>query len=344
MKISMLSTWSLFCGASVHAQLIGNAWVKQGHKPTVFAPHGVPLTETQDEPWVIRNYSLAKSASLDPAPLLDMDSDIFLLQQIPQMPIKSLLPIASKIRSKAKTVVVIHQGRPPSSELCEFPWDAVVCFDERYRRFLVNLFSEEKIHIIPYPCYPVKHGDKIEAREKLRLSPDKMILFIYGVAVHQYFHLLPLMERINKENPLIFVVITGVRDWFDLFEAAKRRYDFIALEMRRPSMDELYTYLHASDALIYHRDSSVDVVVPSTIYTCMGSGCPILALYSNFVETLETEVLKYKNLDELQELLLRGRDKLQSTVEAAAKYANRNSADNIAIKFIELFERLKERR
>ena len=83
-------------------------------------------------------------------------------------------------------------------------------------------------------------------------------------------------------------------------------------------------------------------MVASTIYVCMGAGCPILASASNFVETLKREVLKYKRLDELEKLLLKKEGKLESVVEAATKYVNRNSADKIAMKFIRLFKKSKE--
>jgi len=152
------------------------------------------------------------------------------------------------------------------------------------------------------------------------------------------------MERINKKNPLVLVVFTGIKDWFDLFEVARSRYDFIKPKMETLSENKLYPYLHACDAMIYHRDSSVDVVVPSSIYKCMGSGCPILAFNSNFVETLKKEVLKYKNLDELQKLLLEKRDIMKSTVEAATKYVNRNSGGKIARKFIQLFKSLESQK
>ncbi len=342
MKIGMMSTWNVPCGASVHAKFVGTAWVLSGHKLTVFAPYSTPIIGKQDEPWIIRNYSLSKGSSFDSQPLLDKDYDIFLLQYIPPMPMKQLLHIAPKIKKKAKTVVIIHEGNSPGKELCKFPWDAVVCFDERYKRFLTNVFPEKKIHIITYPCHPVEHGNKVEARKKLFLPQDKMVLFIYGIAVHHHIPLLPTIERVGKGKPLLLLVHTNVQDWFDIYEAIKSRYIFIDLRMGILELNELYTYLHASDALIYHRDSSVDIVVASTIYQCMGAGCPILASDTNFVETLNREVLKYRNLNELQRLLLDPdlKDRLRSTVEAAIKYANHNSAVKIAKKFIQLFKRL----
>jgi len=342
MNIAMMSTWNVPCGASVHSKLIGNSWIKAGHKLTIFAPYGVPIIEKQNESWIKRNYSLNKDDSFDAELFLDNDFDIFVLQQIPPMPIKRLLSIAPEIKKKAKTVVIIHEGNPPGRELRKFPWDAVVCFDKRYKKFLKEAFNDKKIRIINYPCHPVLHGDKIKTRKNLDLPKDKMILMVYGIAVHHYFHIIPTLQRVNKERPLMLVVFTGVRDWFDLFRTARTEYKFINPQMDVLTTEKLYKYLHASDALIYHRDSSIDVVVASTIFECLGSGCPILASDSNFVETLGNEIIKYGGLDKLEELLLSPdiKDKFKNTVEIATRYAEHNSADNIAEKYIKLFKSL----
>jgi hypothetical protein len=199
---------------------------------------------------------------------------------------KELFNIFPRIKEKAKTVLIAHQGsvsRDPY--FAKFDWDAIVCFGERWKRFLVDVFPAKKIHIIPYPCHPISHGDKTEARRKLGLPEDKKIVFIYGISLHKYLHLLPSIERVYKKYPLILLVLTIVDDWFDLFEAVKHRYNFIALRKEVLPIEELYTYIHSFMQVIvfiYHTDSSQDVVLSSTVHTCMGAGRPILAHYSNF--------------------------------------------------------------
>jgi len=261
------------------------------------------------------------------------------------MPIEKVFAIRSKIKEKAKTVLVVHEGRIPSNpSLFQFGWDAVACFDERYKNFLVNVFPEEKIHIIPYPCHSIRQGDKSEARKELNFPLDKKILFTYGIGVHQYLHLLPTLERLNSRYSLIFLIATEHKDWFDLFETLKRRYNFIELRRETPVVERLYTYLHASDAFIFHKDSSQDVVVSSTVYMCLGSGCPILTHATNFVETLNKEVIKYSDLDELSEkigAIFEGNGENKESLEAAREYVKKNSSYKIAEKFIQLFKTLK---
>ncbi|MBI4723294.1 MAG: hypothetical protein HY769_09945 [Candidatus Stahlbacteria bacterium] len=340
MRIGMMTPWSRFCGASMHAEFIGKEWIKQGNELTVFAPYGGPILQKKDEPWVIRHYGLGSAADFDKSPILDTDYEVFVFQQVPEMPSKKLLRLANKISQKSKLVTIIHEGKVPGKAVCNIPWDAVICFDKRYKRFLSTAFPEDKIHIIPYPCHPVKRGDKHKAREKFGLPLDRMIIMIYGVAIHQYFHLLPMMNRINKEKPILFMIFTPVKDWAELYEAVGTKYKFIELKIESLSLDKLYEYLHCSDALIYHRDSSVDVVVPSTIYSCLGAGCPIFALGSNFVETLDMEVIKYGGLNELEKLLLGDKKRWEMAIEVSANYVTRNSAEKVAKKFIKLFKSL----
>jgi len=340
MKIRMMSTWNVPCGASVHAQLIGTAWRDQGHEVTVLAPKGIPILASQEEPWVERYYTMGKRGVFNSRQILDKDYDVFLLQHISPMPMKKLLRNAAKIKEKAKAVVVIHEGRPPGKDVAEFPWDAVICFDHRYKSMLKGTWDEDKIHVIPYPCHPVRQGDKLEVRKKLNLPRDKMIAMVYGISVHHYLHILPALERVNQKKPLELIVFTGIRDWYDLFRVLSTEYSFVRPYMDTLPIDKLYSYLHAADAMIYHRDSSVDVVVASTIFATMGSGCPIFASGSNFVDTLKKEIVKYRGLDELEKFLLSDAREWEQTIADALKYAKKNSSIEIAKKLTRLFKKL----
>jgi len=338
MKIGMMSTWNVPCGAAVHAELIGRSWVEKGHKLTVFAPLEEVKTREKDEPYVIRNYS---ENYLDPEPFIETDYKVFVHHNISKMPMKELFDIFPWIKEKAKTVLVAHQGSVPRDPyFAKFDWDAIVCFDERWKRIFVEVFPAEKIHIIPYPCHPIRHGDKAEARQRLGLPEDKKIILIYGISLHKYIHLLPRIERLSRKYPLILLVSTSVDDWFDLFEAVKHRYNFIELRKETLPTEELYTYLHASDCLIYHTDSSHNAVLSSTVHTCMGAGRPILTHYSNFVERFDKEVLKYGDIEEKLIDVFEDSEACKATLNAASEYVKLNSAEVIAQKFIQRFEML----
>jgi len=346
MKIVMMSRWNIPCGVSLHAELIGREWVKMGHDLQVLAPVEVEGYRCDvDEPYVKRCYTLRNKPGyfFDPEPFLRQDCDIFVVQNLEILPMEDLIEIYPLIREKAKTVFVVHEGKPPKDTIFyEFDWDAVVCFDERYKRFLKDIYSGDKIKVIAYPCHPIMHGDKVKARKKLGLPLDKKIIFNYGIGIYRHLHLLPILERLNRDYPLILLTLTHIQDWYDLFEAEKGRYQFIELRKGDIPIRELYAYLHASDALLVHKDSAEAIVVPSTVNLCLGSGCPILAYDTNFFETFDREVLKYSALEQALKDVFEERERVKETLRNAEKYVRENSSYGIAKNLIELFESLPE--
>jgi len=176
------------------------------------------------------------------------------------------------------------------------------------------------------------------------LPQDRKIIFNYGLGVFRHLHLLPTVERLSKRYPILFLTLTDVEDWFELFAGLQGRYEFLETRKGPVSTEELYAYLHASDALVIHKDTSAAVVVSSTAYLCLGSGCPILAYDTNFFETLGDEVIKYRSLEELAQRLediFEGKENVGRTLETAEKYVSENSGWEIGKTFVTLFESLR---
>lgn len=347
MKIAMMSRWNIPCGVSLHAELIGRAWVEMGHELAVLSPVELKGYQCEDdEPYVTRCYTLREYRDtprffFDPQPFLTFGYDVFVVQNLEILPMEEFLKVYPFLKEQAKTVFVVHEGKPPRDRIFyEFDWDAIVCFDGRYRAFLKEIYNEEKIKIIPYPCHPVMHGSKAEARRKLGLPLDKKIIFNYGIGVYRHLHLLPTIKRVCRDYPLILLTLTHIEDWYELFDAARTIYPFIELRKGDIPMRELYTYLHAADALLVHKDSAEAIVVPSTAHLCLGAGCPILAYDTNFFETFDGEVVKYQELGEVLREVFRGNPRIKSTLKAAGHFVRRNSAAVIAKAFIGLFESL----
>lgn len=345
MNIKMMSRWNIPCGVSTHAELLGRALVKMGHNLKVLAP--VEYDDYQvdkDESYVSRCFRLPKKKEgffFDPEPFLEDNCDVFVVQNLEIMPMEDLLKIYPKIKERAKTVLVVHEGKPPNnSTFYKFNWDAVVCFDERYKRFLCNIYPEDKIHIIPYPCYPLMPGDKKEARLKMNLPLDKKIIFNYGIGIYRHLHLLPTIERVSKKYPLIFLTLTHIQEWYELFDAVRLRYKFIELRNGKLPINTLYTYLHASDCLLIHKDSAEAIVLSSTAYLCLGAGRPILAHNTNFFATFDKEVLKYSSLSEALEDVFEQKDNVKSVLKTAEEFVKENSSSEVAKKFIQLFDSL----
>jgi hypothetical protein len=348
MKIGMLSRWNTACGVSLHAELIGREWIKMGHSLTVFAPNNIrPVKE--DEEYVIRCYSDEgdhKKTFFHPEPFGDIDYDILVAEMVEWVPLEPLRKIFPEIRKKAKTVYVVHERKLPTNPMFyDFEWDAIVCFDERYKRQWSNF--EDKTHIIPYPAGYLRRRNKQEARKKLGLPPNVKIIFSYGWAPELHvFPILPSLQELSKQLSFVYLVLADPE--YTTKEIEKlRNYEFIELRPELPPIDRIFTHLHASDIYLIHKQKEEvregEAVVPSAILMCIGASTPIVTSDTEFVWFLDKEVIKYSNRAELERVIagiLTGEMDIGNTLKAAKEYAISHSPKIIANDFIKLFKRL----
>jgi len=346
MKIAMMTPWNVACGVSIHAELIGREWVKAGHELKVFAPKEEDkLPTARDEPFVRRCYSRGKDFQgglkglwLDSEPLLKSDYEVFVAQNLELLPVRELAKIFPEIRSKAITILVIHEGNKSclaSSEYQAFNWDAVVCFDERYRTEFSQVFCTERIRLIPYPAHPKLLGDKEESRKKLGLPPKRKIILTYGISVQQHLPVLLAIERLNKALPLKYLLLAHETP-AQILNQVKANYDFVEVREGAHSIEQLYSYLHASDVILLHKQSA-GLVVSSSVYLCLGSGCPIVIFKGSYTKDLGQEVFKYNDLYELRELLILVFDGESPSQGAIDKFLAEKAASKVASSFIQLF-------
>nr|CBH37237.1 hypothetical protein BSM_07140 [uncultured archaeon] len=67
--------------------------------------------------------------------------------------------------------------------------------------------------------------------------------------------------------------------------------NFVDLKIKAVSINELYTYLHATDELLIHKEfPRYKAVISSTVGQTLGSGCPILFHDLNYVELHGNEI------------------------------------------------------
>jgi glycosyltransferase involved in cell wall biosynthesis len=356
MKIGMMCLWNAANGPSIHAELVGRAWVTLGHRLRVFSatkhPDARP-TFQEDEGFVIRHFTVdeiipfTRAASFDPTPLLGEEYEVFVAQNVERLPADRLLEVFPEIQERALTVQVVHEGKAPEDPLYyKFDWDAIVCFDQRYKDFLVKSFPAEKIHMIPYPCHPLEVGHKGEARKRLGLPPDEKIVFSFGFRPKDVIPVLDALKDVDVEYPLRYVIIANPESDVRELRDAERKYDFIDLQVKPIPLDELYAYLHASDTLLIHRESSpkYKAVLSSSVCQVLGSGCPILFHESNYVELHGNEILKYRDFGDMKAKLIdlfQGKFNL-GTVKA---FLEDHNAERIGERFVRLFqEGMKNRR
>ncbi|MDI6704199.1 MAG: hypothetical protein QME40_05985 [bacterium] len=340
MRIAMMGAWNTDSGVAVHAEPLGRAWIKMGHRLTVFSFikddfHGEGFTG-EDEDYVIRCFGTQdKTNFLDPRPILTSDFDIFVVQDLRMLPVEKLAKIFPLIKDRARTIHIVHENRlPDEAWFYQFDWDKVVYFD-KWQEFLKEVYPDAKF--IPFPCFGVRRGDKLEAKKRLGLPLDKKIIYSFGQrGYHSYLRYLP--QEIKDEAVLLHVVSkeyqmleeTSSPDWMII-----RREDVLS----RERFDD---YLFASDAAIFHKfQSRYRAVVSSTVFQALGCGCPIFVpKQSDFFHPLQNEVIRYGDAEELNRKLLElveDEEPYKRIKDAAEGFVLMNSPDEIAKRYIGLF-------
>lgn len=130
----MMCLWNAANGPSIHAELIGKAWIDLGCQLVVFSAKKHPdarPTLQEDEDYVTRLFEVdevkpfTRASHFDSSPLLNESYDIFVAQNVERLPAEKLLELFSKIKEKAATVMVVHEGKSPDDPLYyKFDWDA----------------------------------------------------------------------------------------------------------------------------------------------------------------------------------------------------------------------------
>jgi len=153
------------------------------------------------------------------------------------------------------------------------------------------------------------------------------------------------MKKVAEEYPLKYVIIANPESGVGELREAKKEYDFIDLQVKPLPLDELYTYLHASDALLIHRESSqkYKAVVSSSVCQVLGSGCPILFHKSNYVELHGDEIVKYRDFEDMKAKLI---DLFNNEfdIKRVETFLKDYKDERIAERFLQLFEELIETR
>jgi hypothetical protein len=353
MKICLMGGWNTDSGASLHGELIGREWVRHGHKLIVltfkeYAFHGTQITG-EDEDYVDRCYTVRGYNPLEfnPLPFLTSDYEIFVVEDLGMLPKEPLGQIFYRVKKKASVVNIIHDGRlSEDPAFYQFEWDAIVCFDERYKKFLKEVYDLDKIHTISYPCHSLQRGSKEDARKLLDLPLDKKIVFGFGPASEKILDDIDALYNIAEEYPLMLLILNKKKEILKKFNSLVGSGKLeIKTREEAPDINKLYKYLHAADLLLFNKEAPQWVVISSTVYQTLGSTCPIVARNAGFISDLNQEVLKYTNHDELEDCIrsvFNQSKKYKETINAALEFVKINSAEKVAERYIELFNRLKK--
>ncbi len=343
MRIGIMAAWNTTSGVAMHAEPVAKAFIELGHKVTVFTfnkndCHGEGFT-AKDESYVIRCFGTrTHTNALDPRPFLENDYDILLIEDVGMLPVEKLIDIFPVLKHKAKIIHVVHENR-----ICEhswfykLDWDKVVYFDHR-QDFMKKIYPDAEY--IPFPCFPLRKGNKQAAKKRLGLPANKKIIYSFGHrGYHSYYRDLP--PKLKKNSVLLHVIETDYQMLEELTPATWR----IVKKSDVLSTKEFDDYLFAADAIILHKFQSREhAVVSSTVYQALGAGCPIFVpSQSDFFHEWKTEVLHYRDITALNKKLvdLFGDKRQQKQLrDAGEKFVRSHSPEVIAQQFLDLFERI----
>lgn len=342
MKIGMMCAWNTDSGVAVHAEPIGKAWIEAGHELMVFSfikddYHGEGLTG-EDEKFVIRCFGTEfRSKHFDPIPFITSDYDIFVIQDIGVLPKEPLAKIFHLIKKKAPVIHVVHENilsKDPA--FYWFDWDAVVYFDKR-QEFLKKIYNNT--YFIPFPCFPVRSLRRETARKQLNLPDDKKIVLFFGQRGYTPY----LPTRVHDLKDVIFLILGPKK--MDILEKFSPDPQIILKEEKVLGKDKFDLYFSASDAVVLHKfQSKYEAVVSSTAFQAIGLGTPLLVTrHSDFFHPFTTEVLKYRDREELKNHLLEilyNEEKQKKVKHNALNFAEKYSGESIGGEYIRLFERL----
>jgi hypothetical protein len=350
-----MSPWNVIDGVSLHAIPLAREWEKMGHKIIVFAPKEKHVAIQKDESNVFRCYNnqrkfpyfpkwLFERPYLDEKPFLESNYEILMVENLGMMPAHLMQNIWPKIKEKAKTALIIHEGEaflPPDFFPLAKKFDKVVCFDRRFLKVLENKISLKKIAIIPYPSFPTRLADKNEMRSELNLSKNKKIIFAFGLKMDQHFPTLDTLEKINKKIPLIFLLVTAEKGFLQtaLGKKVQEKYPFIKIREEILSFGKLDKYLFAADALLLFKRND-KIAIPTTVNVCLGSGCPIFINEGGYSQTSGDEVFIYKNFDDLEKKMTAVFRGEKPNRKALDSFLNKTNATKVANTYIKLFKSL----
>jgi hypothetical protein len=343
MKIAVMTSWNDETGAAVHAKALVNAWLEMGHKVTVFSFFRDDLGEEKftgkDGREVIRCF---RRSCLDPRPLLTAEFDIFVVEDLRTLPVEQLAEIFPMIKSRSRTVHIVHEDTlPEEAWFYQLPWDKVVYFDER-QEFLKDVYPNAEY--IPFPCFPIRRGNKYESRRKLDLPVDKKIIFAFCQRRYRPY-LRYLCEELKYQSVLLFVISKG----FEMFEKESAPPWMIVREEGALSDARFDEYLFASDAVILHKYKEIQRrLVSATTFQVMGAGCPIfIPQQSEYFQPLKDEAIYYSDTEDLCRKLSAFCEAewiSEKVIEAEEVYTRMRSAEKVAGIYIDAFTEILKKR
>lgn len=349
MKIGILSRWNATCGVSLHAELLGRELLRRGYVVKVFAPFLSSANKwwhhkiiRPDEVYVRRVYTETSpegsEGSLEKKKLLAEKLDLLLVESYEKIPYKDVEELAKVLKDKGiPSIAVVHEGAYEDIGYTDMSaFEAVVVFDERYiKEVLKERVEQTKVHVIPYPCHPVREG------KRKFMEDGKITFFTFGrQPKEEYKEYIEALRALSEEFENIRYRIVRADELLEV------SYNWVVQERKVLDLEEIYQYLHGSDFHLLPKGRTRRVVVSSTLCQVLGALCTTVAPKSRFFESLPqgegTPVVLYDNVEDLvvklKRLISDGRLR-ERIKENAREYVEENSVGMIADRFENLIHK-----
>ncbi|RUM28746.1 MAG: glycosyltransferase family 1 protein, partial [Aquifex sp.] len=328
------------------AEMVGRELLRRGYSVIVFAPYLESASRwwhhkliRPDEDYVIRCYEEispdGKEGKLDLDKVLEKTIDFLIVESYEKLPYKDVERLVKILKDKGiPSIAVVHEGAYEDIKYSDMNvFERVCVFDERYvKEVLKDKVKEEKIEIIPYPCYPVREGRR-------KFSQDGVIRFFsFGrQPKEEYCPYVEGLKVFKREFPNVKYRIVRGMEPLKVFE------DFIEQEEKVLDYEEIIKELHSADFHLLPKGNTKRVVVSSTLYQVLGTLTITVVPDNRFFETLprgeDAPVIFYRDVLELVEELKRAskeEEYRKRIKENARKFVEENSVEKITNRFEEL--------
>ncbi len=350
-KITLISSWNALDGVATHAELIVKGLLKLGYQTKVFAPiehldEKITYYNKKDESFVKRVFSFLRYGNryVDEeifdqqqfqANLNDLQGDFFIVEKPSSIPLKKLLSLFPKIKQKAKTIAIFHEGSLPSNPyFYSFSWDRIIVFDRRFKLLFSKKFPSKIIKIIPFPAYYPLFAQK----GKQKKSSDKTLQIATFGKDNEYEQIKSVLTTLKraKINFHYAFIVSNIESYEKLFPLTQSKKNFTLKINRYHFTDKNFiNNINRFDAIIFlYPPSPHRLVVSSFAYVLIGFRIPLIVPDNEYFYNFKNEVLKFKKIEEIP-FLIKNLEKNQSKLlSATLKFLKNHKEEKIASKIL----------
>jgi len=351
-RVAIMTTYNEKCGIAENTKWYVDELVKQGVRLIVLAPTDKPPIR-EDEQYVFRCWSRKSS---DYTRVLDLlkEYDINILHIQHEFSfvkdIEAFIKFLEKVRSLGiKTVITYHTyfvGLGFFDRVAMVVDKQVVANGAVLKK--TALFGTYDLVHIPLPCIKRDEIPIEEARKKLGLPLDKKYMTCHGFFHrHKGYHIaVDALKYLSEWN----LIIVGHADrknqyYVEVRSKANKYKDRVLINTNYLSMEDVMTYLYASNVILYPYLVDTHYSASAAVRTGLASKRLCLCSNSTMFEDLDKAALKFKMNDPkaLADKLLyayKDKNKMKNAIVRAMTLVNKTTPDKIAQKHLDLYKTL----